>query len=103
MESSMLKRTALLLGVCAIAVVPPAFAAPTNAPQIDIRFEPAASWRARVGARFPGPVEAVVMANYGADPYPRGWAQFVRDLQADDCAGKQVALIADPKAARWKL
>jgi hypothetical protein len=98
--SSMVKA-ATVVAVCVAAV--PASGSPAATPQVDIRFEQGRTWRATVSARFSGQVDAVAMANYGAPQYPRGWAEFVRDVAADDCAGKPVTLIADAKAARWKL
>lgn len=95
-------KTAAVLAACAVGVVP-ASGSPAATSQIDIRFEEGPIWRAKVSVRFSGPVDAVAMANYGAPQYPRGWAEFVRDMTADDCAGKQVTLIPDPTVARWKL
>lgn len=73
-----------------------------EAAQIEVRFVLAQNWRAEVRAQFGG-ADAVGMAGYGASQFPRGWAQFVRDLRADDCAGNAVGLVADEKAARWRV
>lgn len=68
-----------------------------------ITITEAAPLLVRVHASLAVPDGRLEMAGWGADMNPRGWAHYVRDLQARDGRGRVVPLTAVPDSAVWRL